>query len=716
MVFRPASPIETDVDRRRTAPSPGGLRPRRSAADRNRHGRHPHRHLARARRSAARSPCRSSTRTTSSNGWTTCTRPRPGHGDLTGAIKYLGSIRGVLERASARETTVRVAAGALAKQLLAPVRHHGVRLRRRTGRRQASSRSRGTLAEQRALRDASEIYTLDPGAGRRDQGADRRRPARRATRWAASSKCASKGLPFGLGTHAQWDRKLDGRLAQAVMAVQAIKGVEIGLGFEAARRPRLAGARSDSLRRQRKQSSPNLGYARPTNNAGGLEAGMTNGQPLVVRAAKKPISTLAQAAGIDQPRHQGARSGQLRAERRLRGAGGQRDRGERRGLRSRRGAGRQVRRRQPGGDAGPLEAVSRDGASKVAIADKYSPKYSPDTRQLLRPGEHGCSRCTKPRERRLCRGAFLALCLLPTTGVAVWCWVVHWPSYRTLARAGDGRAARLARRARSRHLAPAGRVCSTKVCRALRSRHRPPAGRGCRLSKSTSGPTRSAMRLPYPATVNGRGWSTLLRAAQRQLRAPGDWQRSRSSAERHGADAARRRPHAGRREWSHRACGRRLATGAAVSLATGQCQTAGRSDAGRADLRLPAQHDRPDRRCNSPRAVPCPAGWSRPAGRRRRGWVRRRTFTGRVSATEAEGRWRLELAGNLTRVDLERLMAPFPHRLTGTADVQIAQAVGARGPGRNGEGSTPRRPRRGQPLVDSVGTGTLAAGSARKKS
>jgi chorismate synthase len=100
-----------------------------------------------------------------------------------------------------------------------------------------------------------------------------------------------EGLPFGLGTHAQWDRKLDGRLAQAVMAVQAIKGVEIGLGFEAARRP--GSQVHDPIQYDESQrDSPNLGFARPTNNAGGLEAGMTNGQPLVIRAAKKPISTL----------------------------------------------------------------------------------------------------------------------------------------------------------------------------------------------------------------------------------------------------------------------------------------------------------------------------------------------------------------------------------------------------------------------------------------
>jgi chorismate synthase len=95
-----------------------------------------------------------------------------------------------------------------------------------------------------------------------------------------------------LGTHAQWDRKLDGRIAQAVMAVQAIKGVEIGMGFEAARLP---GSKvHDPIKYDETQkNSPNLGFVRPTNNAGGLEAGMTNGQPLVVRAAKKPISTLA---------------------------------------------------------------------------------------------------------------------------------------------------------------------------------------------------------------------------------------------------------------------------------------------------------------------------------------------------------------------------------------------------------------------------------------
>ncbi len=217
------------------------------------------------------------------------TRPRPGHGDLTGSIKYLGSIRGVLERASARETTVRVAAGALAKQLLAEfgitafgytLEIGGVRI----------DPIPGTLAEHRAARDKSEVYSLNPGRDDEikaliDQcGKD-------GDTLGGVLEVRVEGLPFGLGTHAQWDRKLDGRLAQAVMAVQAIKGVEIGLGFEAARRR--GSAVHDPIQFNPGMiESPNLGYSRPTNNAGGLEAGMTNGQPLVIRAAKKPISTL----------------------------------------------------------------------------------------------------------------------------------------------------------------------------------------------------------------------------------------------------------------------------------------------------------------------------------------------------------------------------------------------------------------------------------------
>jgi chorismate synthase len=216
-------------------------------------------------------------------------RPRPGHGDLTGAIKYLGSIRGVLERASARETTARVAAGALAKQLLREFGIVAFGYTAELGGIKVEPRP-GTLPQQQALRDASELYSLNP-----DQDAEIKTLiddcGKDGDTLGGVLEVRVEGLPFGLGTHAQWDRKLDGRLAQAVMAVQAIKGVEIGLGFEAARRR--GSLVHDPIHYDPAQAdSPTLGYVRPTNNAGGLEAGMTNGQPLVIRAAMKPISTL----------------------------------------------------------------------------------------------------------------------------------------------------------------------------------------------------------------------------------------------------------------------------------------------------------------------------------------------------------------------------------------------------------------------------------------
>jgi chorismate synthase len=217
-------------------------------------------------------------------------RPRPGHGDLTGAIKYLGPIRAVLERASARETTVRVAAGAVARQLLAKfgiqvigyvVELGGIRIPPPEGR---------SLEERLSLRDASEIYSLDPS---RDEEVKALidEAGKAGDTLGGIIEVRVENLPFGLGTHAQWDLKLDGRIAQAVMSVQAIKGVEIGLGFEAARR-RGSQVHDPIVYDESKKHTNSLGYERPTNNAGGLEAGMTNGQPLVVRAAKKPISTL----------------------------------------------------------------------------------------------------------------------------------------------------------------------------------------------------------------------------------------------------------------------------------------------------------------------------------------------------------------------------------------------------------------------------------------
>ncbi|MEY2611999.1 MAG: Chorismate synthase [Planctomycetota bacterium] len=219
-------------------------------------------------------------------------RPRPGHADLTGAIKYLGSIRGILERSSARETAVRVAAGALARLLLREFGIETIGYVVELGEMNLGSQGTANLSieQTRALRDQSSIYSVQPSSDPQaekyiDQMADE------GDTLGGVIEVRVDGLPFGLGTHAQWDRKLDGKLAQAVMAVQAIKGVEIGLGFEAARR---RGSQvHDPIHHDPAQSHlPHLGYVRPSNNAGGLEGGMTNGQSLILRAAKKPISTL----------------------------------------------------------------------------------------------------------------------------------------------------------------------------------------------------------------------------------------------------------------------------------------------------------------------------------------------------------------------------------------------------------------------------------------
>ncbi|MEM1304922.1 MAG: chorismate synthase [Planctomycetota bacterium] len=217
-------------------------------------------------------------------------RPRPGHADLTGSIKHLGGIRPVLERSSARETAVRVAAGGLAKLLLAEFGIQSIGYVVELGGERIEPIT-GPIEELRGEREKSIVYGLNT---ERDddikQLIDQTRKA--GDTLGGVVEVRVEGLPFGLGTHAQWERKLDGRIAQAVMAVQAIKGVEIGMGFEMARHP--GSQVHDPIHYDESQrESPNLGFVRPTNNAGGLEGGMTNGQPLIVRAAKKPISTLA---------------------------------------------------------------------------------------------------------------------------------------------------------------------------------------------------------------------------------------------------------------------------------------------------------------------------------------------------------------------------------------------------------------------------------------
>ena len=219
-------------------------------------------------------------------------RPRPGHGDLSGSIKYLTSVRAILERASARETTVRVAAGALAKQLLGPLGITAFAYVVQVGEMTIPPRP-GTLERAaRRPRHAASCIRSTPTA-------TTSWPIRSTARKRAGDTLGGiveirvEGLPYGLGTHTQWDKKLDGRLAQAVMAVQAMKGVEIGMGFEAARRP---GSQVHDPIQFDAGPGPvprSLGFTRTHNNAGGLEAGMTNSQPLVLRVAMKPISTLA---------------------------------------------------------------------------------------------------------------------------------------------------------------------------------------------------------------------------------------------------------------------------------------------------------------------------------------------------------------------------------------------------------------------------------------
>jgi chorismate synthase len=216
-------------------------------------------------------------------------RPRPGHVDLAGAVKHLGGVRAVLERASARETAARVAAGGLARQLLAVFGIEVAGWVTELGGIVLGGRA-GPLPELRAIRDTSAIYSLHPEQDP-EVTALIDRVGKEGDTLGGIVEVHVDGLPIGLGTHAQWDRKLDGRLAQAVMAVQAIKGVEIGLGFEAARR-RGSEVHDPIHYDAAVRGGPQLGFTRPTNNAGGLEAGTTNGQPLVVRAAMKPIATL----------------------------------------------------------------------------------------------------------------------------------------------------------------------------------------------------------------------------------------------------------------------------------------------------------------------------------------------------------------------------------------------------------------------------------------
>lgn len=215
--------------------------------------------------------------------------PRPGHADLAGYLKFAAPIRDVLERASARETAARVAAGALCRQLLA---HFGVEILSHVvsiGPVSVPKEFSPNLDEMRRV-DASEVRCAHaPSEAPMKAAIDEAK--KNGDTLGGIFEVVVTGLPIGLGDHTQWDRKLDGRIAQIIMSIQAIKGVEIGLGFEGAR---LTGSHVHDAIEYRKSETarPDAGFHRPTNGAGGLEGGVTNGAPLLVRAAMKPISTL----------------------------------------------------------------------------------------------------------------------------------------------------------------------------------------------------------------------------------------------------------------------------------------------------------------------------------------------------------------------------------------------------------------------------------------
>ncbi len=217
-------------------------------------------------------------------------RPRPGHADLAGVLKYdRDDARDILERASARETVARVAGGAVCRRLLAEL---GVEIG-------SHVTALGGIAAQPPqplpvpldpAADGSPVRCLDPEA-------ERAMVARiDAAKDAGDTlggvvEVVARGVVVGLGSHVSADRRLDGRLAAALMSIQAVKGVEIGLGFTLASLPG-SDAHDEIIRAAGAGADSSGGFARRTNRAGGLEGGMTTGEPLVLRAAMKPLSTL----------------------------------------------------------------------------------------------------------------------------------------------------------------------------------------------------------------------------------------------------------------------------------------------------------------------------------------------------------------------------------------------------------------------------------------
>jgi chorismate synthase len=217
-------------------------------------------------------------------------RPRPGHADLAGGLKYdHRDLRNVLERASARETAIRVAVGAVCKCLL---REFGIQVLSHVVEMGGIRAVTDGLspAEIRDQAEGSPVRCADPAAAR-DIMVKVDEARARGTSLGGVIEVVVLNVPVGLGTHTHWDLRLDGRLAQALMSIQAIKGVEIGPAFEVARRWGCEVQDEIFYRQPEQEDGAVQGFYRQTNFAGGLEGGITTGQPLVLRAAMKPIST-----------------------------------------------------------------------------------------------------------------------------------------------------------------------------------------------------------------------------------------------------------------------------------------------------------------------------------------------------------------------------------------------------------------------------------------
>jgi chorismate synthase len=232
------------------------------------------------------------------------TLPRPGHADLAGMQKYaFDDLRNVLERSSARETTARVAAGAVARKLLS---EFGVMINSAVYRIGAASFSKERAALLSAKADESEVRCPDEDATDRMKAEiDAARRSRDAL--GGEFVVVADGCPPGLGSYVDWRDKLDAKLAHAVMSINAIKGVEIGMGFG------VAGRRSSEVQDEILFQDGEL--IRSSNRLGGLEGGMTNGEPVVVAAAMKPISTIAKALRtVDLSTNEPARAFRERAD------------------------------------------------------------------------------------------------------------------------------------------------------------------------------------------------------------------------------------------------------------------------------------------------------------------------------------------------------------------------------------------------------------------